>query len=223
MRILVKYPSRERPAQFLRVLKQWVGLAHDLKNIHWLFSFDTDDDSMLAMETEITKLGLNKTVRWGQRGTKISAINRDINELAVPWDILLVISDDMEPLEQAWDWHVRAQMEGAFPDLDGLLWFPDGYQKDIVTLPCIGRRRYEMTRYVYHPSYISVFADNEQTDVAFRDQRIVYVMTRLVRHAHPANDGNVAPDALHKHNETQAIWDRDEATYKRRKAQGFPA
>lgn len=213
MRILVKYPSRDRADQFLRVLKKYVEMADDMDNILWLFSFDDDDTSMYEMGKSIAALGVTGEIRFGPRKTKVDAINRDINSLPDPWDILLVVSDDMEPIVKGWDTHIREAMKQYRPDLDGSLWFPDGKQKDICTLPCVGRKYYERTMEVYDHRFISVFCDNLHTYQAKALGKLTFVDTVIVQHRHWANFSDVKRDPLYLENETQKIWDTDKALY----------
>lgn len=222
MRILVKFPSRERPARFRQVLQQWISKADDLSRISWLFSFDLNDATMRKMGKEVESMGIDAQCVYGRSTGKIHAINRDINDFSKPWDILIVLSDDMVCYREHWDLLVRQDMELYYPDCDGLLWFFDGKQMDICTLPIMGRKYYDRFRHVYHPSYVSVFADDEQTAIAKAEGRLIFFEDMLAMHQHPANCGDVKPDALYRKNETTAIWRRDEANYKCRKALGFP-
>jgi hypothetical protein len=221
-RILVKFPSRERPQRFLEVLQGFVDKCADRDNVQWLFSFDQDDRSMVGMVDHITALGIRATVVEGWSRSKVHAINRDIDKVTDPWDILLVISDDMHCQMQGWDQRVRHDMESHYPDGDGTLWYFDGHQGDICTLPCMDRTYYDRTGFVYHPSYTSVFPDNEAHDIAFSLGKIVFVNEILARHIHPANVNGMKPDALYRRNETTAIWKKDEANYRHRKSLGFP-
>lgn len=224
MKILCKFPTRERPTRFKDVLSAWVNMADDPNGIVWLFSFD-NDDPVLENLTEFAIMMPNcpAQVFTGLSSNKIHAINRDIEKVRDPWDILVVLSDDMVPTRKGWDTIIRTQMEHYAPDGDAIIWFFDGKQADIVTLPIMGRKYYDRFGYVYHPDYVSVFADNEQTDVARDLGKLFYFSNPIAHHRHPANFSDVQKDALYLKNETQAIWDRDQATYNRRKAQGFPA
>lgn len=214
--ILVKFPSRSRPARFLEVLKEWVRLADDLSQVHFLFSFDMDDDTMWDIDTELEPLGISYTRFFRESKSKVHAINRDIEDVDVPWTILLVISDDMRCKVQGWDTMVRAL---AKDHPDSLIWFTDGKQKDIITIPLMDRAYYDRDGFVYDPRFTSVFCDNLQTDLARNRGRLVFIDAVLADHRHPANYTDVKKDALYAKNETQAIWDRDEAMYRKLKVE----
>ena len=222
MRILVKFPTRERPERFKAVLEGWVRNASNLSRIDWLLSLDRDDKTM--NDLSFFEAPPNLFVHWGTSVSKVDAINRDIgcHSADNPWDVLLVLSDDMVCVQPNWDAYIRANMEAYLPDGDGLMWFFDGKQKDICTLPLMGRKYYDRFGYVYRDCYKSVFADDEQTAVARDMGKLVFFDMVLAEHHHPANFSHVKPDPLYLKNETHAIWKRDEETYFTRKAQGFP-
>jgi hypothetical protein len=220
--ILAKFPSRSRPQRFKECLSQWVANSHDKTNVHYLFSFDLDDLSMKGIEPFIESLGIPYTIKWGTSVSKIHAVNRDINELELEWSHIIVLSDDMWPVVNEWDRRILSAYAEAIPEGDAMLWCFDGKQGDICTLPIMDRPYYDRTKYIYHPSYLSVWCDNEQTEVAELMGRLYYVETPLAHHRHPSNVHNVKPDALYRKNETDAIWKKDHQNYKNRKAMNFP-
>ena len=208
--ILCKFPSRSRPARFLEVLREWVRMADDLTRIHWLFSFDQDDTSMSDIGKPIAELGIDATIVRGHSSSKVEAINRDF-EHAPPWDIVLVLSDDMRCVLKGWDTEIR-RVADAHPD--ALIWFPDQVQRSMCTLPCMDRTYYDRDGFIYDPRFKSVYCDDLQTDFAKQRGRFVTIDTTIAHHMHPANTHEVKPDALYRMNETPAIWKADEALYR---------
>ncbi len=224
LRILVKLPTRGRPEQFRKVATSMLDAAQDRKNIGWCFSFDQDDKSAEdAVEFVVAAFGMcghKAEVFTSKSDSKIHAINRDINECKFPWDILVVGSDDMFPVAQGWDTVIREAMEKHFPDTDGMLWFPDGHQKSITTMPIMGRKLYQRFGAVYHPSYRSFFCDNEQTEIAQAYGKLVYIDRQLFDHRHPDNGVKVARDETYKR--ANKDWDADKRNYMQRRRNGFP-
>lgn len=222
MNILVKLPSRGRPKQ-LRDVVVAMNQAHESRgyNIHWLITLDKDDPTREEAEkgTKAVPCG-SVSYPPGNSISKIHAINRDINECPFKWDILVVTSDDMFPVAQGWDTIIREAMALHFPDLDGMLWFPDGYQKQITTMPIMGRRWYNRFRKVYHDSYRSFFCDNEQTEIAQAYGKLVYIDKQLFDHRHPDNGVRVKRDDTYT--KSTPDWNADETNYKQRRAKGFP-
>lgn len=218
--ILVKLPSRERPQKFMRSLKATVDHADDPKSLHFLFSFDLNDESMWGIADEIAPLGVNADIHFGVSKSKIHAVNRDMESVTEPWEYLVVLSDDMICEHKGWDTLLRKEFAEHLPDGDGILWHFDGAQTNITTLPIMGRTYYERDGYIYHSSYKSTHCDQEQTDVAQARGRIMFSDIVIWRHWHPAWKAGVIPDDLHERNEL--AWHVDEANYGRRKAKGFP-
>lgn len=221
LRILVKFPTRSRPKQFLKVLNLLNEKATDRNNINYLITLDSDDPSM--MDSSITDQALNinnVTLKAGKSDSKIHACNRDM-ELNTGWDIVILMSDDMIPQVDGWDDIIRQAMVDRFPDTDGAIWFNDGYQDRICTLCILGKKYYDRFGYIYHPDYHSLFCDNEYTEVARGLDKMQYYEDVLFSHEHFSNNPTVKRDRLYDRNE--ALFFLDNATYDRRKAQGFPA
>lgn len=222
MNILVKLPSRGRPKQFRDVVVA-MNQAHESRgyNIHWLFTLDKDDPTRDEAEglTQAVPCG-SSSYPPGNSTSKIHAVNRDINECEFPWDILVVASDDMWPVAQGWDTIIRNDMAKHFPDLDGMLWYPDGYQKRIITMPILGAKYYRRFGFVYHPSYKSTHCDNEQTEVAQAHGKVVFIDRQLFDHRHPGNGVRVPKDETYR--KCDKDWKDDETNCKQRRLAGFP-
>lgn len=219
LKILVKFPTRSRPQQFLNVLNLLNEKATDRKNIEYLISIDDDDPTMTGnVLTETIKIS-NILIGCEISNNKIHACNRDIEKVK-KWDIIVLMSDDMIPQLDGWDEIIRQGMTKYHPDTDGCLWFNDGYQDRVCTLVIMGRVYYNRFNYLYHPDYNSLFCDNEQTEVAQGLDKMTYFTTVIFKHSHFANDPTVKRDALYKRNE--AYFNLDKTIFEKRKSQGFP-
>lgn len=220
--ILLKLPTRERPQRFSRALWSYLFRAEDPSNIRVIVSMDEDDKEnagiiQAELSTYLTEAKIH-VPPLGKRVNKIEAVNRDIPSQG--WDILVVASDDMMCVEQGWDKIIRDDMARLHPGGDGCLWYNDAYTGGrICTLPIMDHQYYSRFGFVYAPQYISVKADNEQTEVAQKLGRITYDPRILFRHEHPINNAAVEPDALHHKNE--GYFGRDSLTYETRKLAGF--
>lgn len=231
LRILVKFPSRGRPAQFLSVLRSMVELSEKPEYIFYLVTADYNDDSMGVGALSIIE-GKNQNIRIIREhsDSKIHAINRDMNAVR-DWDIVLLASDDMIPLVKGWDEIIRKEFikpldfkdletnisyQDKNLDLDQAIWYFDGHQHRICTLVVMGRTRYDKFGYLYHPSYISLWCDNEWTEV----NQPKKIDTILFKHEHPAWGGKVPMDALYQRNE--AFFERDMLNFEKRKQLNFP-
>lgn len=222
MRILLKFPTRGRPQQFLVTLRGWLTNATDLSRIAVLVSYDSDDTTMtpeVIAEAEAMHPALIAVS--GHSASKIAACNRDLPEYGGSWDVVLLVSDDFWCVRQGWDAMILEKMLLHFPDTDGALWFWDGAQKKINTLECVGRKYWERRRYLYHPSYRSFWCDNESTAIGLRDKKLIFIEQSIGHHHHPAWLGGMKNDATYQRN--HGAWAHDEALFNRRQAHGFPA
>lgn len=217
LKILVKFPTRSRPAKFLQVLSDYVGMAENNEDIIYLISVDLNDVSMTKEVIEKARaIHKNVIVIQGVSNSKIAACNRDIH-LVKSWDIIVLASDDMICKQKGWDNQIRKDMSEQFADLDGVLYYPDGFTQ-LNTMCIMGRTYYDRFSYIYAPQYISLFSDNEFQEVSQLLEREYRSDITLFRHEHPVWL-NEAQDALYKKNE--AYYLQDERMYKLRKARYF--
>lgn len=217
-KILVKFPTRGRWDKFLKLFELYNQTANDLVNTHFVITTDIDDNTKPVNLLERLKPFKNFTMVSGLSTGKINACNRDM-EMFDEWDIVVLASDDMIPQVRGWDDEIRKQMDAHFPDTDGVLWFNDGYTKQKLNTMCIiGKKYYDRFGYIYHPDYISLWCDNEMTEVSQILNKVVYSDKVLFKHEHPANNGQ-GNDKLYQVNEKFYNIDRD--TYLKRKKINF--
>jgi hypothetical protein len=139
-----------------------------------------------------------------------------MKEIDYPWDIVVLVSDDMLPRMEGWDDVIRMYMKCYFPDTNGILWFNDGFQEDKLNTLCIyGRKFYESQGYIYHPDYKSLFCDTELTDKYRNSPLCRYIPYCIIRHEHPGAGYTQMMDPLYAKNQT--YWNEDMHTYIRRK------
>jgi hypothetical protein len=150
----------------------------------------------------------NLSFYFNDTKTKIEAYNANIDK-HLDFDILLVVSDDMEPVEQQYDLVIAKAMNDNFPDFDGVLNFHDGHiGAECNTYPIIGKKFYERFNYIYNPEYKSLFCDEELTLVSKMLHREASFNTVLIRHNHPVWNSNVQWDELYRLNEALHTYDR---------------
>lgn len=230
-KILIKFPSRERPEVFKVALTKYINLADDLSNITFLFALDEDDSHLEEYISIIKDIRCPKgnsilgqsVIDIGLSESKIHAVNRGINEYLYNirnlkynysrFDILLLASDDMWPVTQGYDNAIRDQFKSGTTDL--YIWFNDGCQNRINTLSIMGYDYYKRFDYIYHPEYKSFFCDNLQTEVAESLGKCVRVDKTIIRHEHPAWGKGVENDELYDKN--KKYWDEDKALYRKHK------
>jgi len=217
MKLLIKFPTRNRPHKFIKVLETYVKNLDD-KTTKIIVSCDSDDDSMNeSYVKEFIAQYDNISLYYGDNKSKIEAINSDISN--VEFDIVLLASDDMIPVVKGFDTVIKTKMTELYPDTDGVLWFNDGYQGNKLNTLCIlGKKYYDRFGYIYNPEYISVWSDNEFMDVANILKKQTYFEEVIIQHQHP-DYGHGNRDGIHTLNAKFEALDR--ATYNNRKAKNF--
>jgi hypothetical protein len=209
MKLLIKFPTRNRKNKFFKTLKQYQDLCEDIDNTFFLITLDNDDDTMKLSETnDIFNTFRNVKIVYGDSNSKIHAINRDI-ELIDEWDVVLLASDDMIPKLKGYDNIIRNKMKEHYPDTDGILWFNDGHQGNrLNTLSILGRKYFDRFGYIYHPEYKSVWSDNEFMTVGNLLGKQTYFDEIIIEHEHP-DWGYGNRDIIHKINSENESHDKD--------------
>lgn len=203
--ILFKYASRSRPAKFFIGLDNILANLSNKENYCILISLDSDDTSMYnkvileRLKEYLVSYGDKIIIQFGTSKNKIDAINRDVNEIKerFNFDILVNFSDDMAFTKFGFDDIIRNKFSIHFVDTNGNLHFNDGYAGDkISTMSIIGRVYYEGFNYIYHPSYVSLWCDNEYTLIAQKNNKIQYFEEQIFVHNHPSNIGGFVDEQL---------------------------
>jgi hypothetical protein len=224
MKILLKCPSRSRPKKVVETLRKYIQMAHHPELMGVALSCDVDDPTMKQTHEldHVLSPCAWRRVFYSENKTKIEACNANMDEIDYPWDIVVLVSDDMIPQIRGYDDVIRNHMLARFPDTDGILWFNDGHQENkLNTLTIFGRRMYESFGYLYHPSYKSLFCDTELTDLckSSLQQKCMYSSYCIIRHEHPGTGFAQNTDSLYQRN--QRYWNEDMYMYISRKQYSY--
>ncbi len=225
MKLLYKFPSRERPSECQEAA--YSIFAHSsVADYHIHFTIDEDDPTAKEYESMFIQAKAK-----GSSTSKVHAINRDMpiqkSEMA-DWDMIILMSDDMRFVKEGFDEIIKQDMKKHFPNLDGCLHYNDGHQKNnCMTMTIMGRKYAEFVSkeiyglndiVIYHPNYKSLWCDAEATEIAHILGKIIYLGDDqiLFRHMHGTVTGN--KDELFYRNENREIWNQDKATFLKRRA-----
>lgn len=224
--ILYKYPTRERPQQFLENLTALCRKINDRGNSFIQVALDDTDPKNYSAYLDATidtcmEYGIAWAVKRQNNTSKVEAINSEL--FFYEFDICVLMSDDMVCQVIGFDDIIRQHMRGEFPDTDGALWFHDGDKntKDkLCTMVIAGRKYLERFGYIYHPSYKSLFPDDEFTRVGLDLKKLYRSGIILFRHEHYMNNRLLKPDNLMKRN--QSFYGVDRANFIKRLNSNFP-
>jgi hypothetical protein len=221
MKILYKFPSRSRKNKMFACIDNIIAMAkHDDYKIQ--LTLDYDDKEVIGNEVKerIDSYGDKVKAIYGCSETKIQAVNRDM-EFSGEWDVVCLHSDDFWITKPGFDVSIVENMKHYFPDTDGVLHFPDQVQKQkLITYSIQGRKYFERFNYLFFGGYISVYADNEFTEVSKRLKRYVYIPEFYLEHRHK-RFGFGPADALLKKTEDPMNYKTDGALFRERQKYNF--
>ncbi len=219
--LLIKFPTRSRPDKFRNQFDKYYNMLSGKHRVKFVVTMDADDSTM---NNEDMKWWLSPSnggrkdifYNYGHSKTKVQAVNADMlahND----WKILLLASDDMTPIQHGYDDHIYNDMMQHFPDLNGVLHYDDGRVGDrLNTLVIMGKPIYDYFGYIYHPSYISLYCDNEFHDSTYGMGKARYIPKCIIKHDWIEYTGK---DNLHIRNES--FYGRDGKNFERRKRLSF--
>lgn len=217
--LLIKMPTRGRFDRFFETLDLYYQKLSNKVSYHFVISCDIDDPVMNSEET-INKLKTypNLSFYFEDNKSKIEACNRNIDS-HLDFDVLLLASDDMIPVQDGYDEIIVSNMKHYFPDTDGVLHFNDGVRGEgLNTLSILGKNYYSRFGYIYYPEYRSFYCDDEFMQVSRLLNKVVYIDSVIIQHKH-FSFGDAPIDDLYIRNDQ--YWGHDGNLYRQRQAINF--
>lgn len=208
MKILYSLASRSRPEKLIACIENIISMSrHD--NYVILLTLDVDDATVANIEfnDKLKSYGDKIKPVYGFSENKISAINKNI-WMVSDWDILCNHSDDMAWIKEGFDLDVLE----AFENFSGIVHFPDQIQKQLITYAMMSKDYYEQDGFIYHPEFISVYADNLQQDLAKKRGAYKFVDEPILEHRHVIWGYGQADDLL-RSTENPIVYKKDQETY----------
>lgn len=220
MLLQVKYPSRGRPQMFEETLRAW-HFNELLPELRVLVTLDSDDP-MLPEYLRVIDSGLWRVevAVSPNPGGKARSFNKQCDVLrGSPWDVLLMLQDDLRPGRPDWHDKLREDFGGNYLQS---MHYQDGFRRPgdpLVAHVCIGREAWLQStaggKYVYHPAYESVYCDNEYGDVQ-RELQLLKTPGGASPLRHDWIGASQRRDSMCDNNESQRLYRQDGATYLRR-------
>jgi len=229
MKFLIQFPTLARPDKFNKAFERYVRLSSGKVDLEFNINCDIADNitiqsDMAKYVSSITsKYDYIKTnINFDFSTTKISSINAHI--AGKEFDVVLCASDDMIPKVYKWDLRIKEEMEKNFPNLDGCVYFNDGYTSGkLITFSILGKKLYDHFGYIYHPDYKALYCDNEFTEEVKRLGKSKYIDEVIIMHEHYAEKNNSnSGQEDYAAKKTLYFSGRDEFIFNKRKELGFP-
>lgn len=224
MKILYKVTSRSRPENLKRTL---LNIREMALNPDYLICLTLDEDDETVNNVEFRdwlnqNFGLELHYFFGHSENKVHAINRDLEHFT-NFDILINVSDDQVFTIRGFDTFIEAMFKTH--GLDTFLHFRDINHPlpgdSLCTLSIIGREYFNRDGYIYHPSYKSVYCDDEATVVAKQRGCHRFISEPIAEHLHPAY-GKAPNDSQYQKTEHRLVHQTDHKNFLKRKKLGFP-
>lgn len=218
-KILYNFCSRSRPTKLINCIENILSLLQH-NDFVILITLDVDDQTCANKEfnEKLKSYGDKVKPVYGFSKGKVDAINKNV-WMVPDFSILVNVSDDVVFTAKGFDQIILDDFKEQFPNGCGLLHYPDGFVGERqVTMSIMDKSYYDLTGYIYHPDYISLFCDTEAMQVAKMLGKHRYVNKDIFRHNHPA--WNAAPmDDQYKH--TESFYNTDRDTFFRRQQINF--
>ena len=122
-KLLVKFPSRNRPEKFKTRLNEYIGACSGKHQVRFVISMDEDDETMNTddikkfLDELKSNQGVDLVYHYGDSKTKIEACNANLEGESA--DVLMLISDDMIPQMANYDEIIFDAYADTYPDFDG--------------------------------------------------------------------------------------------------------
>lgn len=214
-KISLLHPSRGRPLKSLENSKEWLENSSGDYEIEIVCAVDNDD----PMKEEYFK---NYSDCYSSdTANVVQATNHAAFKST--GDILVYLSDDFKcPYE--WDKLIIKEFENENRPLvlkvDDCL---QPFHARILTIPIMNRALYERLGYFWHPSYKSMFVDQDLFETALSIGAVKNCEHLKFPHHHYSNpDDKIRSDRDETYKRSESFWDQGKKVFHMRRAQKFP-
>lgn len=177
MLISIIHPSLGRPVQARKCYDHWMDTCSGEHEIEWIVSLNRSDvDLELYHQTFAESEAVMLTTR---SSNMVEATNEAAKVCA--GEILILVSDDMFSPE-LWDSRILHKFEMI--DGPGIIQVYDGITSNKLTIPIMNRLAYLKLGYMYHPEYISMYADDDLRKTALQHEMLYNGTDILIEHRH---------------------------------------
>lgn len=224
--ISLLHPSRGRPEKSFHTAIDWITKAGTKTEL--IISLDDSDPRCKQYEKYYMNFHLleehdrcsyyagHKDI-YNNNTCVVEATNHAAKEAT--GDILVYLSDDFK-CPDSWGQLVLKEFENENRPL--LIKVDDCLQKfevPVLTIPIMNRALYERLGYFWHPSYKSMFCDEDLYWTARKLGALKFCPHLKFPHEHPAN-GKAPDDETYRRSALN--WNQGKAMFAHRKMQGFP-
>lgn len=219
MKISLIHPSRSRPEKAKATYNFWMQNSSGQIEIEHILSLDFSD----PMNEDYEAFGSNSKITIDHNTCVVEATNQAAK--IATGDILIYLSDDFK-CPHLWDTALfksfNKTVYSSEINLPRLIKVDDCLQPFdvcVLTIPIMTKALYEKLGYFWHPSYKSMFVDEDLYWTCANNNWIIFAPDLKFPHEHPDN-GMAQNDETYKRSANN--WDQGKAVFAKRKLEGFP-
>lgn len=205
-----------RPGEWRKTRDKWIKAASSVADYEYVVCADFKDfGAITPKDAEPARLVWNYGKACSVDATNVAA------QCAIG-RVLVVISDDIYPCDH-WDRKLK-EILPLWGDKECVVRVSTGGTADergLLTVQILNRLRYERVGYLFHPSYVSMYSDDEFSMHAEADGVVVNAPEILFRHEHWSTGEREMDDVYRAQNHPKRYkFGADLLSY--RQAAGFP-
>jgi hypothetical protein len=214
MLISLIHPSLGRPVQARKCYDHWMATASGDHQYEWIVSLSIKDVSHELYHQAFTD---SDAVLITTRSTNMVEATNEAAKVSAG-QILILVSDDMWSPE-LWDERILHKFEMI--DGPGILQVHDGITSKKMTIPIMNREAYAKLGYMYHPDYVSLFADDDLRATALTHGMYYNATDILIEHRH-FSIGKAKYDKTYQSENSRTAWRKGEKIFFERAKLKFP-
>lgn len=220
MKILIVHPSRGRPEQALEAARHFVSKMRSGVEYKYVFALDSDDPDLQEYVNVLNETKDIFVVR-DNRGV-VEAINKSVSVTIDDEDIIVKWEDDCT-IDGGWDVKLL-DFIATIKQADWVLEIPDvPKSNELIGFIVMSASLYRYLGYVYHPDYLSMYADND----LYERSKAVGALIRygglpigLVHH-HPTLDSKVRWDDTYLRENSKEAYEIGQKMLEKHRALNF--
>lgn len=214
MLISLIHPSLGRAVQARKCYDHWMNTASGDHEYEWIVSLSKKDATLEQYYQTFTDAD---AVLITTRSKNMVEATNEIAKLCAG-QLIILVSDDMWSCE-LWDTKILHKFEMI--NGPGILQVSDGITVTKLTIPIMNREAYKKLGYIYHPDYISMYADDDLRKTALQHGMYYNGTDIMIEHRHYSVN-KAKMDKTYASENSRTAWKIGEQVFYERAKNKFP-
>lgn len=203
-----------RAVQARKCYDHWMNSASGDHEYEWIVSLSKKDATLEQYYQTFTDAD---AVLITTRSTNMVEATNEIAKLCAG-QLIILVSDDMWSCE-LWDTKILHKFEMI--NGPGILQVSDGITVTKLTIPIMNREAYKKLGYIYHPDYISMYADDDLRKTALQHGMYYNGTDIMIEHRHYSVN-KAKMDKTYASENSRTAWKIGEKVFFERAKNKFP-